>query len=804
MAEIQRKAIKRGKRNPVSRLLQAKNDKDVIAAWRVDLDRILRVFNVCSVVVVRLSLTVHVQTELAINTHTMVSEIHHNILKGQEGADDQHQSVSCIGTLFCRQTNNHRCCLDSSQVSYLNYRCIQRLTSAYSVPGELPPPPPRAFFGRNELIETIISLAQNLTPIALIGAGGIGKTSISLTVLHDNRIKQCFGDNRRFIRCDKFPATSNHFLNQLSKAIGAGVENPEDLTPLRPFLSSKEMFIILDNAESILDPQGIDAQKIYRVVEELSQFKTVCLCITSRITTVPRYCKRPGIPTLSMEAACDIFYSIYDNGGQSEIITNLLAQLDFHALSITLLATTASHNIWDHSRLARGWDIHHTRVLQTEYNESLAATIELSLGSPTFQELGPNAHALLEVVAFFPQGVDENNLDWLFPTISNRANIFNKFCILSLTYRSNGFITMLAPLRDYLCPKDPMSAPLLCMTKDHYFSRLSSVVDPELPGFQEAQWITSEDVNVEHLLNVFTTLDADSADIWDVCANFMSHLYWHKKRLVMLGQKIEGLPDNHPFKPKCLLMLSRLFFSVGNMVERKRLLVCTLDLWRERGDNVKVVQTLRELCQSNRMLKHYTEGIQQAREALEMHKQLNDKGEQARCLNNLAYLLHDDKQLDAAEEAALQTINLLSDKGNQFTVCESYRLLGNICNSKHQTEKAIEHCEAALGIASSSNWHTQLALIHYDLAELFHKQGRFDEAHTHIAHAKSHTINNIYLLGHVVELQGRFWYREQRLEKAKAVTLDAIAVYERVGATKEIERCRQLLQLIEKKSKKLW
>ena len=135
MAEIQRKAIKRSKRNAVSRLVHAKSDKDVIAGWKLDLDRILRIFNVCSVVAVWLLLTVHVQTELAINTHgmvsdvhhdvantrTMVSEIHRNMLKGQEGADDQHQSVSCISTLFLRQMNNHCFRLDSSQVSYLNY-----------------------------------------------------------------------------------------------------------------------------------------------------------------------------------------------------------------------------------------------------------------------------------------------------------------------------------------------------------------------------------------------------------------------------------------------------------------------------------------------------------------------------------------------------------------------------------------------------------------------------------------------------------------------------------------------------------
>jgi hypothetical protein len=415
------------------------------------------------------------------------------------------------------------------------------------------------------------------------------------------------------------------------------------------------MLIVLDNAESVLDPHVTGAEEIYAAVDELGRFNNICLFITSRISTIPPDCETLEVPTLSKEAACDTFHRIYQDAECSDLINNILEQLDFHPLSITLLATVSRDNKWNTDRLAREWGERRTDMLRTDNKESLAAAIELSLSSLIFQGLGPDARDLLGVVAFFPQGVDQNNIDWLFPTIADRWNIFDKFVILSLAYRSNGFITMLAPIRDHLSPKDPASAPLLCSIKDRYFSRLSVNVYPGNPGFEAARWITSEDVNVEHLLDVFISIDGTSDDVWGACGHFMEHLVWHKPRLVMLGGKIEEL--NHPFRLRCLFYLAELLGTVGNYAEAIRLLNIVLEQCQEQEDDRALAQTLKRLSGVHFLMGLFKEGIEQAREAAEIYERLGDKTEQAECLVDLAWLLYNDYQLDAAEEAVSRAIN---------------------------------------------------------------------------------------------------------------------------------------------------
>jgi tetratricopeptide (TPR) repeat protein len=118
--------------------------------------------------------------------------------------------------------------------------------------------------------------------------------------------------------------------------------------------------------------------------------------------------------------------------------------------------------------------------------------------------------------------------------------------------------------------------------------------------------------------------------------------------------------------------------------------------------------------------------------------------------------------------------------------------------SKGDKEKAIHHFKAALGIASPFNWHGELFWNQYNLADVFCDENEFCDVNTHcIGQAKSHIAYLTYKLGLGMKMQAKVWYRQHRLEEAKAEALHALENYEKLGLAGDAGVCRDLLEKIE-------
>jgi len=187
------------------------------------------------------------------------------------------------------------------------------------------------------------------------------------------------------------------------------------------------------------------------------------------------------------------------------------------------------------------------------------------------------------------------------------------------------------------------------------------------------------------------------------------------------------------------------------------------------------------------------EGMEQVKEGLVIFERLGRTAQQAEYLVSLATLPRRDEQFDAAEDAASRAINLLPEKGNQTIVCYGRRVLGEICCSKGDTEKAVHHFEVTLGIASSLGLINQLFWIRFAMALLFFGQDRFDDGHAHLERAKSYAVNDPCLLACASQAQAYVLVIQHRFEEAKPEALRALDVFEKLGAANDTEESRNFL-----------
>ncbi|KAG2353194.1 hypothetical protein BDR07DRAFT_1615088 [Suillus spraguei] len=470
----------------------------------------------------------------------------------------------------------------------------------------VPPLRPFMFYGRDGLVTELTEYVVDDKHLALIGPGGMGKSSLAKAIINEPRVTNKFADRRFFVTYDGLDPsniTFQMFIAHFARALGIEIAGADPMRQISTFLRSASALIVLDNAETFEEASVSSALgRIPPAIAEMANIPGVTLILTSRsrrsALDVPWIIKE--VPPLDSSSAQEAFFQIYGAASRECAeggIANLLQDLGHHPLSISLLANAARQNSWSLVMLLERWKNRHIAVLDHGEGklQSLSYSMQLSLNSPSIQKLGEDARHTLAVIAFLPQGLNEALSKRILLSILQIDTICDVLCRQSLIYRQDGFVKMLPPIRHYV--QDSLQVPdsvYLPAIRAFYYDTVDSCSEER---DQYANIIISDHLNIEHV--VAFDLAHIPEETYDACSKFN---FW----IACCGIFFAQLPLPPLFSTTCLYYtLSQftesmkafkaagaLYLTVGNHGMATHCVTTCADIYQCQGRFIEAQQVL--------------------------------------------------------------------------------------------------------------------------------------------------------------------------------------------------------------------
>ena len=284
---------------------------------------------------------------------------------------------------------------------------------------------PAVFHGRDDIIEEITQLLikEETSRVCILGAGGMGKTSVALGVVEQSLIKARFlPENIVWVPC--IEATSaTLFLEILSTQLqvpeNTGQATIEKIISLLG-TSTQPRLILLDNFETpyyTLDGVQRQAEDTLRRLAMLSH---VAILVTMRGRYPPcdeaiKWQLKEIQPT--DEAACLLIYrSIHPESENDPDVGGLLGVLGHMPFAVTLMARLAKEGQSTARELILAWSEDGPDILPDHHEQSMNRSISLSLDSGLMKK-NPQALLLLNILSCLPAGTTKAALRWWAPAL---------------------------------------------------------------------------------------------------------------------------------------------------------------------------------------------------------------------------------------------------------------------------------------------------------------------------------------------------------------------------------------------------
>ncbi|KAJ7034565.1 P-loop containing nucleoside triphosphate hydrolase protein [Mycena alexandri] len=338
------------------------------------------------------------------------------------------------------------------------------------------PSEPKIFHGREKELSDILKLFKEGSPrIAILGAGGMGKTSLARAIIHHQEIAARYEQHRFFVACD---SAANKV--ELAALIGVhlGLKPGKDLTQsvVQHFTGGPPSLLILDNLETVWEPRESrgDVEEFLSLLTDIGHLG---LLITMRGAERPAKVAwtRPFLSSLrplKQDAARQTFIDIVKDCHSPEDVDKVLSLTDNLPLAIDLIAHLV--DLEGCSNVLAWWETDKTCLISEGYDKrsNLDLSISLSLSSPRIKSV-PHSDELLSLLSILPDGLSDVELLQSKLPIENILGCKAALIRTALAYNDEQKrLKALVPIREYMYKIQPPSDYLIRPLLKHFHALL--------------------------------------------------------------------------------------------------------------------------------------------------------------------------------------------------------------------------------------------------------------------------------------------------------------------------------------------
>ncbi|KAJ7215377.1 P-loop containing nucleoside triphosphate hydrolase protein, partial [Mycena pura] len=310
------------------------------------------------------------------------------------------------------------------------------------------PSMPQMFHGRESELSNVLQLLTQDAPwIAILGAGGMGKTSLARAVLHHPDITLKYGECRIFVACD-VASTMAELVALIVNHLGLKLGKHPTQQVIHHFSSRPPTLLILDNLETVWESTG-SRKEIEEFLALLTDIQHLALIITMRGTERPAQIRwtRPFLQPLTHDAAQKTFIDIAAELHDSDDVDKILHMADNMPLAINLMACLVDSE--GCAAVLSGWDTEKTSLVSDGYDRrsNLDMSIALSLSSSRVASVS-GTKDLLSLLSMLPDGLSDLDLRKSSFPIYNILEC--KATLLRTSLSSQKRLKVLVPIQEHM------------------------------------------------------------------------------------------------------------------------------------------------------------------------------------------------------------------------------------------------------------------------------------------------------------------------------------------------------------------